>query len=83
MRLTTSPRQGRHREGGRKEAGDRTARRGTRTVEQAHVPGTSWHNTAKSGEPGERVNAALVQRHLTVLAGESCVVSGAGAGHGH
>src|SRR5712692_262892 len=40
--------------GGLQEAGDRTARRGTRTAEQAHCPRTRWHNTAKSGEPGER-----------------------------
>ena len=46
---------------GLKEAGDGTARRGTRTTEQARVPRTSWHNTAKSGEPRERVNGALVQ----------------------
>ncbi len=47
--------------GGLQEAGDRTARRGTRTTEQAHVPRTSWHHTPKAGEPGERVNGAPVQ----------------------
>ncbi len=40
---------------GLQEAGDRVARRGTRTAEKARFPGTSWHNTAKSGEPGDGV----------------------------
>ena len=88
MRITTSPRQGCRREAGSegswrpacRQAG-RTARRGTRTTEQAHFPRTSWHHTVKSGEPRDRVNAAPVQRPLTFFSGESCLVSWAGAGH--
>ncbi len=79
MVITTSQRQGRHREAGSEGSPRQNCDLTDRKVIRGRVPGTSQHQMAKSSGSGDTVNDPGAQRAFTVLSGETCLTGGPSA----